>query len=175
MACYTRGLAMLATLLLPAISFAHWWRPDTERAAFYVAPAVYVEPPLVVSAYMPVEVPFVEPAPTTCLTLQEPVYAAPQAVPPSSMPPAPAGAGVRESRSPHSSEASSADRVTANFWNLSGRSLWLQVDGRAQSLEPGQHLQLSLPRQFVWQADNRTPETERVPSSTSSVYLILRP
>jgi hypothetical protein len=140
-------------------------------APVFVAPALpYCPPPIVASPAPPPRI-FATPTP------------APPAAPPGGQPPpSQQPPGVGESRSFYDAygvavrEESSAspERVSIGFWNHSSKDVVLKVDGQPRTLSHGQSVLLTLPRQFVWQIDERQPRNERVPAGQAGVDIVIR-
>jgi hypothetical protein len=66
------------------------------------------------------------------------------------------------------------DRARVGFTNLTRRDVVLRINGQPQVLPSGRAVNLNLPRQFVWQIDQREPQGERVPSDRNSVDIVIR-
>ena len=70
--------------------------------------------------------------------------------------------------------AAAANQVPVAFWNRSGRTVTLRIDGQSRVLAPGKGLTLDLPREFVWQSDGRESRTERVSADAPAYEIVIR-
>ncbi len=117
-----------------------------------------------------------------------PNYAAPSAAPPSPSGPLqpstltpPVPPRISES-GPHpagvavtmTSEKRATQRCSVAFWNLTDRPLTLTIDGQSKVIERSRSTTLDLPRQFVWQIDNRERQVETIPPSESALEVVIR-
>ena len=66
------------------------------------------------------------------------------------------------------------DRCKVGFWNLTGHAVSLKIDGQTRQLPRDQAVTLDLARAFVYQVDQGTVITERVPAGESFHEVILR-
>lgn len=181
-------LAAVALLLLsPLIAEANWLRNRNaaNTTTYYYAPAVvyvpvvtptlpvFVAPPI---AYCPPPVAASSPAPAPR------IYATPTPAPPAAPPGGQPPPGVGEARSFYDAYAVAVreessripERTTIGFWNHSSKDVVLKVDGQPRALKRGQSVVLSLPRQFVWQIDERQPRDEMVPAGQAGVDIVIR-
>lgn len=60
------------------------------------------------------------------------------------------------------------------FWNLSDRTITLNVDQRDYTLAKGQSVKLTLNREFVWKAGRFKPQREQVPAQASGLEIVIR-
>jgi len=195
MSVWLRLAAFGLLLCSPLAAEANWGRgrstSNTTTYYYYPSPFVYVP---VVAPAVPVFVapalPYCPPpvAETLAPTPPPRIYAtptpAPPTVPPGGQQPPPnqQPPGVGESRSFYDAygvavrEESSAtpERVAIGFWNHSTKDMVLKVDGQPRTLARGQSVLLTLPRQFVWQIDERQPLNERVPAGQAGVDIVIR-
>ena len=65
-------------------------------------------------------------------------------------------------------------RCKVNFWNVSGKSLVLQVGGRRLSLASGRSVTLELDRQFAWQIEGRVEHSQSIPQAESELDILIR-
>lgn len=195
------GVAIL--LVVPLTASAHGRRGARTPTAYYypapvfyqpVAPLVAIDPCWLVPP-VPVAVPAVAPPPAPPARLYAtpvpaPPSTGPAAVPAPSAPPAsspapaqpmtPAPPAVSESRSfysgpPASSPAGAvSDRAHVGFWNLAGREVALQVEGRTYWLAQGQRLKLDVGREFVWKDGDHETQRERLPAGVPGVDIVIR-
>ena len=189
------ALVLAMTVLAPPHAGAHGRRMITTSAYAY---PVWYWPPAPVSVvypapvYVPAPAPYV-PAP---VAPAPPLAPAPLLAPPSPAPPsqgattaepplAPGPKGppsVTESRSfATSTDAGRGERAASvvgtcrvGFWNVSGRDVTLLVDGRPRVLPRNQSVTLWLARQFHWQIDQRTAQTEQVPAGRNTLEIVIR-
>jgi len=152
--------------------------PDCQPAPVAAAIPVYAVPQAAPPQGIPVPAaPSTPTAPTTPTVPQQPV-------PPPGQPMNPAlpKAGVGERSSFYDAypavqsnlNAVAAERSSVSFWNNTNRDLVLKVDGVARSVRQGQSINLTLPRSFVWQIDDRQPATERLPANQSALDIVIR-
>jgi len=66
------------------------------------------------------------------------------------------------------------ERQPVSFWNLTGHDAVMRVDGQNQTVPAGQRLQLVLGRQFVWQVDDREPQTGRLSDTGAGLDIMIR-
>jgi hypothetical protein len=71
-------------------------------------------------------------------------------------------------------EGESSDRCSVAFWNLTGQTLSLHVNGRNVSLAPNKSTTLDLPMTFAWQIQGREAEAMRIPSDRGSAEILIR-
>lgn len=195
MSALSRGVATALLLALPCTAGANGHlRSSVSSSYYYYPPAVssyyYYPVPLAVMPAVPAvyAAPVAVPAPVA----PAPVYAAP---PPAYAPPAPAcpspapleppmpparpAPAVSESpsqaRAPAvtTTAAKPSPIVQVSFWNYSNQDVTLRVDGQARILARGRGLTLDMPREFVWQVNDRTEETERVPAEKPGVQIVI--
>lgn len=190
MTVWLRLAAFVLLLWSPLAAEANWGRgrtTSTTTTYYYPSPFVYV--PVVAPVFVapalpycppPVAVP-VGPAPAPR------IYATPTPAPPAAPPggqqqPGQQPPGVGESRSFYDAygvavreeSTSTPERVAIGFWNHSSKDVVLKVDGQPRTLARGQSVLLTLPRQFVWQIDERQPLNERVPAGQAGVDIVIR-
>jgi len=178
-----RGLALALVLLCPLGAEANGFRSRPVATSYYYYPSYYYPSyyyPSYYPAYVPAYAPVVMPTPGF-VPAPAPVYATPTPAPPCPPPaatPSPAVTpppAVRESQSNYPTTARSVSTTAkVSFWNYSGRDVKLRVDGETRTIAAGRGLTLELPRDFVWQVDERTPETERVPSREPALEIVIR-
>jgi hypothetical protein len=194
------GAALLVVLTVPTTGlggFHSLFSRSSYRAApatVYYCPVPVVVPfagPVVSVVPPPIALP-AQPAPIA-LPAQPGRYAEPRPAPPSGTPEPPkapdvmprAGPATQESRKADEkyydsyfvasvARAPAADRCAVTFWNLSGRSLELTIDGRPRTLTAGQSVRLDLNREFAWAAPGRDPERQQVPAQESGVEIVIR-
>ncbi|MBL8798722.1 MAG: hypothetical protein JNM56_32815 [Planctomycetia bacterium] len=190
-------LAVLAALLLsPLAAEANWFRgrnsgTGTTTTYYYPVTVYYVAPVVPVLAVPPVAycppptmaipapAPMAAPRLFATPTPAPPTGATPSTTPPPATTPPP---GIGESRSFYDAYAVAVreessrqpERVTIGFWNHSSKDVVLTVDHESRTLARGQSLQLTLPRQFVWQVDERRPQNENVPAGQGGVDIVIR-
>jgi len=70
--------------------------------------------------------------------------------------------------------ASTGVTCAIGFWNNTGRPVRLNVQGQGHELAPGRGLTLDLPRQFVWQVDNRPPRAENLAAAAPALDIVIR-
>jgi hypothetical protein len=66
------------------------------------------------------------------------------------------------------------DRCRVGFWNVSGRDVTIKVNGESRRLPRNRAVTLELPRDFVWQLEDREVRREQVPSGQPTFEIILR-
>src|SRR5262245_44048132 len=187
-------LAILLVRLLVSSSQANFglFRRQTE-VRYYYAPPVYVVP-----NYQPVFYPFIETAPAVVFPQPAPIttfpavpavpalpprgtiiqQATPTPAPPSITPEPPMGpTGTTSFRvsdrfydlySGATRMAATSDLCSVAFWNLSGQTMTVRVDGRDVVLAPNRSVTLDLPRNFTWQVAGRAAEVAQINSSHSA-------
>jgi hypothetical protein len=112
-------------------------------------------------------------------------FATPTAAPPSAEPEETVSAGRPEvsethaffevySSMPRASEKLRPDRCVVGFWNLTHQPVALTIGEKTQALAPGVKTQLDLPREFIWQVDNREPQSAKVPASAAGLDIVIR-
>lgn len=69
---------------------------------------------------------------------------------------------------------SPTSRCRVGFWNVTGRDIQLQVEGKSQSLAKNRATTLELERHFLWQIDGGEMNPERVPDSQNYFEVIIR-
>jgi hypothetical protein len=175
----------------------------TAPATVYYCPVPVVAasaPYAVAPAFLPVS-PTIPPVSPTILPVSPTIppaappgqFAQPRPAPPSSTPEPPrapdgmprAGDSAQESRKTDQkfydsyfvagpARTPGGDRCPVTFWNLSGRSLALTVDGQARTLSAGQSVRLDLKRDFAWAVGGRVSERQQVPAPESGVEIVIR-
>jgi hypothetical protein len=157
-------------------------------AAYVVAPPVAVAPPF--SVVPPAAPPG---APPVALPAPPGRFAEPRPAPPSGTPEPPrgsdamprAGVSVQESRKSDekfydsyfiatTARAPGGDRCAVTFWNLTGQSMALTIDGQPRTLAAGQNVRLDLKRDFAWGVTGRDPARQQVPAQESGVEIVIR-
>jgi hypothetical protein len=194
------GAALLVLLTVPASGFG-WSHSLFSRSSARAAPATvyYCPVPVAVPAAYVVAPPFAV-APPVAPPIAPPALAAPpgrfaepRPAPPSGTPEPPkgsdsmprAGVSVQESRKADekfydsyfiatTTRAPGGDRCAVTFWNLTGRSLALTIDGQARTLSAGQNVRLDLKRDFAWGVTGRDPERQQVPAQESGAEIVIR-
>jgi len=154
-------------------------------AVGYTNPAFYGPQLLYVGPTLPV-VPIACPVPMMPGPLVFPGLAVPTAAPPSgptgqtAEPPLNKGTGqapkVIESRSIGIKAAAGepAECCKVGFWNVTGRTLTLTIDGKAQVLTRNQSLTVRLGRRFSWQVDQCASQAEQVPTNRNTLEIVIR-
>jgi hypothetical protein len=187
----------LLVLLVPTPARAHFWlfrRPVETRYSYYYAPSYYVPSYYVPSTvyWVPAPEPVVIPAPAVV------PLAVPSAAPPSEiheLPPVPAWPSppIMPRADPATTTArrvsdsyfdlyprttrqasQAGDRASVAFWNLTGTTLRLRVQGRDWALPPGRSLTADLPRSFSWGIVGRQDEQTRLASNQSAAEILIR-
>ncbi len=69
----------------------------------------------------------------------------------------------------------SKERCRVGFWNLSGRDVTLNVDGKAWTLAKDRSITLDLDRQFSWQIVGQALHVERVADAQPAHEVLIRP
>jgi hypothetical protein len=141
---------------------------------FYAAPTYWVYPYYCVPSPMIVPVPNAPRLP----------LARPTPAPPSQSTEPPLNKGVANEfkapviRTTHSQANVPApllkDRCRVGFWNLTGRDVTLNVDGKAWTLPRDRATTLELDRQFIWQADAQSQRNVIVPDGQSTFEVVIR-
>jgi len=186
------GTALLVLLAIPTPGFG-WFHSLFSRSSYRAAPpaVVYYCPVPVVAAF-PIAAPFPA-APFPGPPVAPRVYAEPRPAPPSSSPEPPpaekpmpkAGVQAQESRKVEdrfydsyfvagSTRPPGGDRCAVTFWNQSGRSVTLTVDGQIRPLPAGQNVRIDLKRDFSWSVAGRDSERQQVPAAESGVEIVIR-
>jgi hypothetical protein len=180
---YARILLVAGALLLPCPDLlGHGSRAVRVTGAYYY-PAyfgpqvVYFSPvyPLPAVTYAPLFASAPLPSP----------FAVPTPAPPSGFfqtgePPLKLGAAQAPKVTESSSKGGKAPTkgegawCQVGFWNVSGRTLTLTIDGKTQVLAPNQNLTLRLGRQFAWRVDQGSSQTEHVPADKNTLEIVLR-
>lgn len=175
-----------AFLALPATSLANGLRPRAlSTTAYSYYPSSWYYPvytsPVYVMPYEPACVP-APAAPARVYATPTPAgpSATPATPPRSTEPPLSPSPGVTEQRSyfnaysvaPRASDKPSSDRCAVGFWNLTSADVVLRIGDQTHRLPRGKSLKLDLGRQFVWQVDNREPQTEQV--SEAAIEIVIR-
>lgn len=183
MSVWLRLAAFGLLLLSPLAAEANWLRNRnaSTTTTYYYTPAVVYVP--VVPVFVALPIPICPPPTAAASPAPAPrIYAtptpAPSAAPPGGQPPP----GVGESRSFYDAygvavreeSTRTPEHVTIGFWNHSGKDMVLKVDGQPRTLARGQSVLLTLPRQFVWQIDERQPQNETVPAGQAGVDVVIR-
>jgi hypothetical protein len=70
--------------------------------------------------------------------------------------------------------AVAADGCPVCFWNLSEKEVVVEVAGRKRTLARGGKLNLQLPREFVWQANDHESRTEHVAADQAGLEIVIR-
>jgi hypothetical protein len=189
------GAALLVLLAVPTTGFG-WFHSLFARSSYRAAPATVYYCPVPVAVAVPA-VPAPAPVPYTLVPAPPPapprLYAEPRPAPPSGGTPEPprapdtmpkAGVNSRESQKVGAkyydayfvagAARPAADRCAVTFWNLSGQSVTLTVDGQPRSLPAGQSARLDLKRDFAWGVAGRDPERQQVPAQESGVEIVIR-
>jgi hypothetical protein len=193
------GAALLVLLAAPATGFG-WFHSMFSRSSSRAAPAtvyycpVPVAAPVVYVAAPPVAVVPVAPlAPPTTPPAPPGRYVEPRPAPPSGTAEPPkgsdamprAGVSAQESRKADekfydsyfvgsAARAPGGDRCAVTFWNLTGQSLALTIDGLPRTLTAGQSVRLDLKREFAWGVTGRDQERQQVPAQESGVEIVIR-
>jgi hypothetical protein len=180
---WVRGTAAYYPSYYPAWSAVSYY-PAYSYSSYYTP--IYAQP-VAVSYYAPVWPGYPAEEAVVCppvVSVAAPAWAIPTAAPPSQTPEPPVrrsgGPTVTESLNgavgPKSVEvgAGSAGTCRVGFWNLTGRDITLTVDGQARLLPRDRGLTLTLGRQFVWQVDQRTPQSEDIPDGHCTLEIVLR-
>ena len=150
------------------------WIPAKRPVYYYVQPAPYLCPAPVMLA----------PAKTSG------AYAQPQAAPPSPTkkePPLekkrPGRPTVSESQGlsqdnakvvPVAVDGNGKEMCRVGFWNVSGRDVKLNVDGKAFVVLKDRSLTVNVNRAFTWQINGKDSQAERVPDDASSQEIVIR-
>ncbi len=204
MSRFARAALLAALLLWPFAGPAHGfgrWAWTTSSYSYYPTyyspshyyPAyytpVYTSPIVTASVSYPAPVWVYAAVPVVCspaVTTPAPAYATPTAAPPSqtveppTARPAPPAGGptVTESNASAAAKPASpggaAGSCRVGFWNLTGRDVTLTVDGQARQLPRNQSITLTLGRQFVWQVDRRTAQSENIPDANCTLEIVMR-
>jgi hypothetical protein len=74
----------------------------------------------------------------------------------------------------YTSARQSEPEIRVGFWNMTQRDFVLQVGGETHLLKSDRGVTLNLPRDFVWQLDQRAAEAESVPVNRSSFEILIR-
>jgi hypothetical protein len=194
------GAALLVLLTIPTTGFG-WFHSLFSRSSYRAAPATvyYCPVPVAVApapyAIAPAVAAVPPPAPPPAAPAPPPGrYAEPRPAPPSGTaepprapaPMPPAGVNAQESRkldekfydsyfaATPALRAAAADRCAVTFWNLSGHTLTLTVDGTPRTLATGQNVRLDLKRDFAWAVSGRDSERQQVPAAESGVEIVIR-
>lgn len=135
----------------------------------YPLPPVFVAPPITVSPYA---TPVVAPA---SVSAEPPLADSPRASvgESASTSQRPAGSFYSVLLGPRGMERSDG-RCSVAFWNLTGRTLSLRIDGRDHVLSAGRSLTLDLPRSFAWQVSGREPEATRIAGESTTAEVLIR-
>lgn len=170
-------LAALALLLSGQWADAFGWRSShtvSYYPVFYTYPVVYSYP----ACPVPVVAAPVMMAPTT-------PYAVPRAAPPSPRESSEPPTSSSKKQAPTINEMRSNsgtskyppvdDRCRVGFWNVSGRDVTIKVNGESRQLPRNRAVTLELPRDFVWQLEDREARREQVPNGQTTFEIILRP
>jgi hypothetical protein len=169
------GVVVAALSASPAEAFngrLGWWRTPPTVSYYYVAPLYYYCPPLG---------PTVIPVPDASSG-----WARPTAAPPSQTaePPLQRKA-AGDPRMPvitasHAlgtftpGKSPTPDRCRVGFWNLTGRDVTVQVEGKSVVVLRDKAVTLDLDRQFIWQIAGQTQHIERVPEGQPTYEVIMR-
>jgi hypothetical protein len=194
----------LVVVLTPTPAHAHGWlfrRPVETRYSYYYAPSYYVPSYYVPSYYVPSTVywvPAVEPEPVVIPAPAAVPFAVPSAAPPSvihELPPVPAWPSppimpradtatttARRVSEPYfdlyprnTRQASRAgDGCSVAFWNLTGTTLRLRIQGSDWALPPGRSLTVDLPRSFSWGIVGRQDEQTRLAGNQTAAEILIR-
>jgi len=191
-------LALLFLTLATSTASAHGFgtsrRPVEARTSYYSVPSVvyyYSAAPRFVYSAPPV---FAAPPIIFTPPVRFAPYASPVAAPSSvtGEPPLadPGRRSTGESSSPSTSLRSggsfysvlpgprgmerSDDRCSIAFWNLTGGTLSLRIDGRDHVLSAGRSVTLDLPRTFAWQVSGREPEATRIAAGSATAEVLIR-
>ncbi len=70
--------------------------------------------------------------------------------------------------------SANVERGTAIFWNLTDRDLNVKIDGRSHSVRRSQSAAVNVPREFVWQAEGRDAQVERIAAGESAITIVIR-
>jgi len=70
--------------------------------------------------------------------------------------------------------SSKGDGYSVAFWNLTGRTLTVNVNGADRTLGNGQSMTFDLPRSFRWQVAGRGVETMQLASSEKGAEILIR-
>jgi hypothetical protein len=70
--------------------------------------------------------------------------------------------------------ASSGERCTVGFWNLSDRDLSAKINGKTLTVPRGKNTPVDVPREFVWQVEGREPQVERIATGESALTIVIR-
>jgi len=143
----------------------------------YPAAPVFVAPPLTVAPAATI-VPYAFPVAAPASVVAEPPLADParrttsDSSPPSASPRS-GGSFYSVLPGPAGMERSD-DRCSVAFWNLTGRTLAVRIDGRDHVLGAGRSLTLDLPRTFAWQVSGREAEATRVAAGSPTAEVLIR-
>ena len=129
-------------------------------------------------------------APPSCgmPAVQLPVYANPTPAPPSaSKEPTPGKAAsplptVIESRSytlnekppAKAADLSTKDVCKVGFWNVSAADIKVTVNDMTHMIPRNRNLTLTVNREFTYQVDSQTPQTERIPTDKTVHEIVVR-
>jgi hypothetical protein len=187
------GLATLVVLALASTGQGFGFRSAASYRSAYYHPTYYYPVAAPRLVYYPVvRVPVVYCAPLVPVLGQpvvvqpRPIFAVPQAAPPSQTSEPPMGANgsrapiIHESRSqgskysPQENEDPAKSSLRVGFWNLTGRNVKLIVDGQSRLLERDRAITLDLGRRFTWQLDANQPQRVHVSADQTGYEVILR-
>ena len=73
-----------------------------------------------------------------------------------------------------SAPAAGPDHAAVSFWNATDRRLTLRVDDRTYTLDRGQSVSLTAPRQFQWQVDGRAPQSTQAAAGQRGLQIVIR-
>jgi hypothetical protein len=60
------------------------------------------------------------------------------------------------------------------FWNLTSKTVTIQVAGQSYVLAASKGMTLVLPREFVWQLDQDGPQSVTIPADRANYEIVLR-
>jgi hypothetical protein len=162
------SVLVLATLGLSSASAFGWSRSSTvARCYYYPAPIVAYSGwayayPVVPSYSVPLAVP--TPAPPSTSTAEPPLLRRVE-MPPADKPLKPNVVEARKTATP---------RCKVGFWNLAGRDVVLNIDGKSQIVPRNRSVTLELARDFVWRVDEQPAKTERIADDKATHDIVIR-
>jgi hypothetical protein len=75
---------------------------------------------------------------------------------------------------PRPTDPPAGKKAAIGFWNLGDADTRISVNGQPHALAKGQHLTLSLGRQFNWKIEGRESHEEKVPDASPGVEIVIR-
>jgi hypothetical protein len=145
--------------------------PISPAPVIYSVPAVTVQPIQRVQPVIAAPVPCAVPTAAPPSTSSEPPMSKPAVGTSTSMR---VGESSYEVLAGPEGMSKVGGRCSVAFWNLTGRTVSLRIDGRDVTLAAGKTTTLDLPMTFAWQIDGREGQATRIPEGKPTAEILIR-